>query len=467
MFRIPSTTAFASFAVACIFFLLPCSAADAADIYVPDDHATIQGAIDASQNGDVIVVRPGTYAENLDFCGKAVTVTSEAGPGRTIIDGMENGSVVVFITNEGPDSVLNGFTVTNGSGTVNETNTHKYGGGVYCDGSGPTVSNNIITQNSVGGEGYGFCRGGGVACISDGSLSATVFNNEISHNFVQGYGGGVCCQGGFPLVSNNVIHHNTAEDWSWLDGDRPPHSYVYGGGAYFSVSGGTLINNTVCRNEVAGLETYGSGIYSWSSALKIVNTIVWDNQGMWYQLEGYAQVMYCDIQGGGWPGPGNINSIPIFVDSPASDFHIHSSSPCRDAGTDSVVGLPDEDFEGDPRCALGQVDMGADEFYRHLYFTGDPTPGGSVEVKITNMPQTKPVMLGVNLELADPPFKTQYGMFYLDLPMTLLLTFDKIPPGGVLVLPGLIPSNFPAPLSVYMQALTGDSFTNYCEMYVE
>ena len=51
--------------------------AHAATIYVPDDYPTIQGAIDAAANGDTVIVRTGTYRENLDFLGKAITVTSE------------------------------------------------------------------------------------------------------------------------------------------------------------------------------------------------------------------------------------------------------------------------------------------------------------------------------------------------------------------------------------------------------
>lgn len=47
--------------------------------YVPDDYSTIQGAIsDVSVvDGDSVIVRPGTYVENIDFLGKAITLMSE------------------------------------------------------------------------------------------------------------------------------------------------------------------------------------------------------------------------------------------------------------------------------------------------------------------------------------------------------------------------------------------------------
>ncbi|MHC4946306.1 MAG: right-handed parallel beta-helix repeat-containing protein, partial [Planctomycetota bacterium] len=111
----------------------------AVTVYVPDNYPTIQAAIDASSNGDTIIVRSGTYVENIDFVGKAIVVTSEDGPALTVIDGNQSGSVVVFINDEEADSVLQGFTITNGS-AVN-------GGGVRCENSGPTLHDDLIISN--------------------------------------------------------------------------------------------------------------------------------------------------------------------------------------------------------------------------------------------------------------------------------------------------------------------------------
>ena len=89
-------------------------------LYVPQDFETIQSAIEAASNGDVVLVAPnsengGPYIENINFMGKAITVMSSAGPEETTIDGGAKGVVVRFIKKEGPDSILEGFTIRNGA----------------------------------------------------------------------------------------------------------------------------------------------------------------------------------------------------------------------------------------------------------------------------------------------------------------------------------------------------------------
>ncbi len=101
-------------------------------INVPGDFETIQEAIDAAMNGDEIVVASGTYFETIDFLGKAITLRSSDGPEVTIIDAQGLETVVICQSGEGPDTVLDGFTITGGNGSL--------GGGMFNDSSSPTVT---------------------------------------------------------------------------------------------------------------------------------------------------------------------------------------------------------------------------------------------------------------------------------------------------------------------------------------
>src|SRR4029077_10976303 len=65
-------------------------------INVPANQPTIQSGINASTDGDTVLVAPGTYTENLKFMGKAITVKSAKGAAVTIIDGGGVAPVVTF-----------------------------------------------------------------------------------------------------------------------------------------------------------------------------------------------------------------------------------------------------------------------------------------------------------------------------------------------------------------------------------
>jgi hypothetical protein len=128
-------------------------------INIPSDWPTIQQGIDASVDGDTVLVQPGTYVENINFNGHNIVLGSlflttgdTSYIEQTVIDGDSAGSVVVFENGESVASVLTGFTVRNG---------YSYnGGGIYCNQSHPTILYNDVINN------YALSSGGGIYCTN-------------------------------------------------------------------------------------------------------------------------------------------------------------------------------------------------------------------------------------------------------------------------------------------------------------
>ena len=99
-------------------------------LQVPSEYSTIQLAINASTDGDIVLIAPGTYYENINFIGKAITVASHflttgnaTHINNTIIDGSQPsnpniGSVVSFRSGEDTTSVLYGLTIKGGTGLI-------------------------------------------------------------------------------------------------------------------------------------------------------------------------------------------------------------------------------------------------------------------------------------------------------------------------------------------------------------
>ena len=103
--------------VYCLGLLLLCGIAFSKTIYVPDDRATIQGAIDSAAVGDTVLVDPNIYLESIDFDGKNIVVGSlflTTGDTSYISQTVIQGGVE-FSNNEDSTAILSGFTITQGS----------------------------------------------------------------------------------------------------------------------------------------------------------------------------------------------------------------------------------------------------------------------------------------------------------------------------------------------------------------
>lgn len=163
------------------------SSAGAATIAVAPGQS-IQAAIDAAADGDTIALAAGTFDGDLDFQGKAVVVRG-VGP-ETILRGTGSGSVVRFTHGEGPGSVLDAVTVTNGLA--------EQGGAVFALDASPTIVRTTLVGNRA--------VSAGSAIYLEGS-SARIYNNVIARNATEGDADthGVHLVNASPTIANNTI----------------------------------------------------------------------------------------------------------------------------------------------------------------------------------------------------------------------------------------------------------------------
>jgi hypothetical protein len=276
-----------------------CTAAEATNLIVPSNYSTIQKAIDAASNGDVVIVIQGTYYENLNFKGKAITVRSgdpnqPALVATTIIDGSGKAPVVRFVNGEGAKAVISGFTLRNGLGVP--IGGHVGGGGVLCSDTAPTISYNVITGNGASANDH--AAGGGIMCVaSSASVSPTIVGNTISNNQTNGLlpqggggiytyacsptiasnrvtgnqtlmlGGGIYCVGGNPTITHNVVATNLASAFGGMGG----------AGIALDATTGAVVSNCLIYGNTGG--NLGGGILCSSGNAAITNCTIAGNTG--------------------------------------------------------------------------------------------------------------------------------------------------------------------------------------------
>jgi len=281
--------------------------------------ASIQHAIDETQDGDTVLVQPGTYVENINFNGKNIVVgslflTSEDTSyiTQTVIDGNESGSVVTFNSGENETAEIVGFNIINGLNTN--------GGGVHCYQSSPTLNQLTITDCSATGSAAGVYLEHSNSEVSN----SKIFNNSGSNS------GGVLCWDGSPTLSNLLIYDNSGSE---------------GSGIKVSIGNVLVLNSTIVSNETNGIWVGGG------ADLTVLNSIVSNNgnQALDQIVNGGAtrNISYSLIEGG-YDGYGNIGANPIFNGMNINDFTLSNYSQCIGAGLDTTISVG-EDIDGNPR----------------------------------------------------------------------------------------------------------------------
>ena len=388
-----------------IFFLLwiyGVAAAAQRTIHVPVDQPTIQAGINAANPGDTVLVSPGTYTENIDFMGKAITVISSAGPGTTVIDGSKGGPAVTFRTGETQASIISGFTIENGGRGTNPLDTS----GIYVMIAAPSILNNIIEHSNCYGIHLYFaaalvqnneinltdgpCDGGGSGIYVDVSpfysptqptnlIVGNVIENNVEHGGLGGAAIYIWVADG-TVVESNVIRNNSAPgdggailsyntDELVLAGNLISGNSAQGtGGISLLLPDDTegpysdlIVNNTFVGNKSLTPQSSASQVWLEGDLTQsfFVNNIVVGNDsspafecGQDYNYLSLTPLVidHNDIYnsqgqayGGACPDQtgtyGNISADPQFVNSSSGDYHLKASSPAIDAGNNSALQL--------------------------------------------------------------------------------------------------------------------------------
>lgn len=320
---------------------------------------TIQAAIDICPQEHCVILTVGTYTgegnRNLDFKGKPITVSSidpndpnivEA----TIIDCESQGHGFYFHSGEGPNSIVTGLTITH---AYRSSYPGYPGGAIYCSYSSPTITNCILTENDC----YQYFGSGVYSEFSAPVITSCTINNNLRV--------GVYCLGSNSIISKCIISKNE-EGGIWCTGTGQNNPSIINSIISDNIGPGisgwinnnpvgvniSITNCLIIDNIARGI----AGIANCSGS--VANCIIWGNG-----ISNTPYVTYSNIEGG-FPGVGNINAVPSFVDAANGDYHLQDNSPCINTGDPNYIPEPNEtDLDGNPRVLNSRIDMGPYELF--------------------------------------------------------------------------------------------------------
>jgi len=300
-------------------------------IRIPADFENIQNAINYALDSAVIKINDGTYSgegnRNINFWGKEIIVESVNGYRQTIVDCENLGRGFLFHNSEDRKSILRGLTILNGNSDYQYT---RSGGGVCCFEGSPTIDECFITNCNTSYD------GGAIYCLVS---NPEISNCIIKGNNAEGDGGGIH----YYLFDSGVLF-NCLFSGNYAKG--------YGGAVYYHRSTAPISNCTFYSNHAS---RFGGAIECYESTNTISNCIFWNDEPDEINFNcTITEILFSDIDGG-WPGEGNIDLNPLFINPASLDFNLLPESPCIDSG--------DPTFDV-PRGGGSRIDMGAYEYWQ-------------------------------------------------------------------------------------------------------
>ena len=245
---------------------------------------TIQGGVDLAIG--CVLVKPGTYTEQVDLYGKGLSLRGAEGSAVTIIDPElstctytnpdDCGAVLTMDSGSGVSARIDGFTIRNGTGYATSTVTtdtcgdsvsgyetcsdlvYEYcGGGVYVYGENPDFHDVVLEHNTLPPYTYGAV-------------------DTLTEVWMYSMGGGLCAVDAVVKLDDVSIFANSADEGGGIFATDAStvemlHTYIAenvatdGAGAFFEAATLTAGNSIFACNGATGdgggllLESSGSG----------------------------------------------------------------------------------------------------------------------------------------------------------------------------------------------------------------
>jgi len=223
---------------------------------ISEPYTTIQSAVDASINGNTIVVRQGTYIENV-IVDKSISILSESGYESVTVVAVKDESA--FSINA-DNVVLKGFTIF---GTNNSDSA-----AIKLD----STSHCIISKNRCGGENKGFNIGIQISA----SWWSSAKNNVVSNNLCNYNSVGIKGLTSESNIYNNICNYNSV-GIEIRQSENIIHNnnckYNNTAGIIIRSSNNEILNNKCNNNLVYGMQLVYSDNNSLSSNVFNINNV--------------------------------------------------------------------------------------------------------------------------------------------------------------------------------------------------